>query len=124
MLRWVFLFAAVPALFLLPGMQHEAILHAAEATPWLEIGFILLCPTFMAYFLVQPAIKRIGSELVSIYQYLIPVFATISAVLMKLDTLHWTQVLAMAIIIGGMLLTTIGKRRRVKKSTALESHGN
>ncbi len=124
MLRWVFLFAAVPALFLLPGMQHEAILHAAEATPWLEIGFILLCPTFMAYFLVQPAIKRIGSELVSIYQYLIPVFATISAVLMKLDTLHWTQVLAMAIILGGMLLTTIGKRRRVKKSTALESHGN
>lgn len=75
----------------------------------------------MAYFLVQPAIKRIGSELVSIYQYLIPVFATISAVLMKLDTLHWTQVLAMVIIIGGMLLTTIGKRRRVKKSTAPES---
>lgn len=112
MLRWVFLFAAVPALFLLPGMQHEPIVHTAHAVPWIEIAFILLCPTFAAYFLVQPAIKRIGSELVSLYQYLLPVFATLSAVLMGLDKLHWTQVLAMAIIIGGMVLTNIGKRKR------------
>lgn len=113
MLRWVFLFAAIPALLLLPGMQHMPIVHTASATPWLEIGFVLLCPTFIAYFLVQPAVKNIGSELVSLYQYLIPVFAAISAVLMKLDRLHWTQVGAMVIIVAGMVLTNIGKRRRV-----------
>ena len=112
MLRWVFLFAAIPGLLLLPGMQHLPILHTAEATPWIEIGFILLCPTFIAYFLVQPAIKNIGSELVSLYQYLLPAFATISAVLMGLDKLKWRQVLAMAIIIAGMVLTNIGKRRK------------
>lgn len=113
MLRWLFLFAAIPALLLLPGMQHMPIVHSTSATPWLEIGFVLLCPTFIAYFLVQPAVKNIGSELVSLYQYLIPVFAAISAVLMKLDRLHWTQVAAMAIIVAGMILTNIGKRRRV-----------
>lgn len=112
MLRWVFLFAAIPALLLLPGMQHMPILHTTEAIPWIEIGFILLCPTFIAYFLVQPAIKDIGSELVSLYQYLLPAFATISAVLMGLDRLKWIQVLAMAIIIAGMILTNIGKRRK------------
>lgn len=112
MLRWVFLFAAIPGLLLLSGMQHLPILHTAEATPWIEIGFILLCPTFIAYFLVQPAIKNIGSELVSLYQYLLPAFATISAVLMGLDKLKWIQVLAMAIIIAGMVLTNIGKRRK------------
>ncbi len=112
MLRWVFLFAAIPGLLLLPGMQHLPILHTAEATPWIEIGFILLCPTFIAYFLVQPAIKNIGSELVSLYQYLLPAFATISAVLMGLDKLKWIQVLAMAIIIAGMVLTNIGTRRK------------
>lgn len=112
MLRWVFLFAAIPALLLLPGMQHMPILHTTEAIPWIEIGFILLCPTFIAYFLVQPAIKDIGSELVSLYQYLLPAFATISAVLMGLDKLKWIQVLAMAIIIAGMILTNIGKRRK------------
>lgn len=112
MLRWVFLFAAIPALLLLPGMQHMPILHTSETAPWLEIGFILLCPTFLAYFLVQPAVKDIGSELVSLYQYLLPVFATISAVLMGLDHLKWIQVVAMAVIIIGMVITNIGKRRR------------
>lgn len=113
LLRWVFLFAALPALFIVPGMQVEPILHAAKAVPWIEIAFILFCPTFVAYFLVQPAIKSIGSELVSLYQYLIPVFATISAVLMGLDRLKWVQVVAMIIIVGGMVLTNVGKKRRL-----------
>lgn len=113
LLRWVFLFAAIPGAFLTIGFNHLPILHATVAAPWLEISFILLCPTFIAYFLVQPAIKSIGSELVSLYQYLLPVFATVSAVLMGLDTLRWVQVAAMAVIVGGMVLTNVGKRRRV-----------
>lgn len=116
MLRWVFLFAAIPALFLLIGFDKMPIMHTTEAIPWLEISFILLCPTFIAYFLVQPAIKNIGSELVSLYQYLLPVFATITAVLMGLDRLKWIQVLAMGIIIAGMVLTNIGKKKRMKKT--------
>lgn len=112
LLRWVFLFAAIPAIIFVPGMQKMPILETTSCIPWLEIGFILLCPTFIAYFLVQPAIKSIGSELVSIYQYLLPVFATISAVLMGLDHLKTVQVIAMCVIIIGMVLTNIGKKRR------------
>lgn len=114
MLRWVFLAAAIPGLLLIPGMQDMPLIHIGTATAWVEIGFILLCPTFIAYFLVQPAIKYIGSELVSIYQYLIPVFATISAVMMGIDRLHWVQVAAMAVIVAGMTLTNIGKKRRAR----------
>lgn len=112
LLRWVFLFSAIPGAFLAIGFDKLPILHASVAAPWLEIGFILLCPTFIAYFLVQPAIRSIGSELVSLYQYLLPVFATVSAVLMGLDTLRWAQVAAMAVIIAGMVLINIGKRHR------------
>lgn len=115
LLRWIFLFAAIPSLLLIPGMEKLPILHTHKAIPWIEIGFILLCPTFIAYFLVQPAMKRIGSELVSIYQYLLPVFATISAVLMKIDKLRIVQVIAMVVIVIGMLFTTFGKRKRVEK---------
>lgn len=112
LLRWVFLFAAIPALSLLIGFDKQPIVTTNQFIPWCEIAFILLCPTFLAYFLVQPAIKNIGSELVSLYQYMLPVFATISAVLMGLDHLRWIQVLAMAIIIVGMVLTNVGKRKR------------
>lgn len=114
LLRWVFLFAAIPALLLLIGFDKQPILHSAPAAPWLEIGFILLCPTFIAYFLVQPAIKDIGSELVSLYQYLLPVFATISAVVMGLDRLKWIQVIAMGVIVVGMIITNVGKSRHAK----------
>lgn len=112
LLRWVFLFAAIPALFIAPGMQNMPIAHSTEVIPWLEIGFILFCPTFFAYFLVQPAIRNIGPELSSLYQYLIPVFATVSAVLMGLETLHLSQVAAMAVIVCGMVMTNIGKKKR------------
>ncbi|MDE6544348.1 MAG: DMT family transporter [Muribaculaceae bacterium] len=121
MLRWVFLFSAVPALFLIPGMQTMPILHTTDSAPWLEIGFILLGPTFLAYFLVQPAEKRIGSELVSLYQYLLPVFATITAVVMGLDHLKGIQVISMVIIIAGMVLTNIGKRKRSRKQLPPQS---
>ncbi|MCM1164046.1 MAG: EamA family transporter [Muribaculaceae bacterium] len=111
MLKWVFLFSAIPALFLVPQMRFLPILHTTQAVPWLEISFILFCPTFIAYFLVQPAIRNIGSELVSLYQYLLPVVATISSVLMGLSHLKVLQVVAMAIIIAGMILTNMGKHR-------------
>lgn len=112
MLRWVFLFAALPALFLVPQLLHQPILHTTEAIPWVEISFILLCPTFAAYFLVQPAIRHIGSELVSLYQYLVPVFATVSAVLMGLSHLKWILGIAMLVIVGGMVITNVGKLRK------------
>lgn len=112
LLRWVFGFAAIPAMFLLIGFNRQGIWHAHTAEPWLLISFILFCVTFIAYFLVQPAVKSIGSELVSLYQYLLPVFATITAVIMKLDKLHWIQILAMVIIIVGMICVNIGKKKR------------
>ena len=119
MLRWVFLFSSIPALALVPFSIHQPIFHTTKAVPWIEIAFILFCVTFIAYFLVQPAVKNIGSELVSLYQYLLPVFATISAVLMGLAHLKWMQVIAMLIIIGGMVLTNLGKKRR-KEPTGIK----
>jgi len=118
MLRWVFLFAAIPAICLTIGFDQQPILHSTAAAPWLEIGFILLCPTFIAYFLVQPAIRDIGSELVSLYQYLLPVFATITAVLMGLDRLRIIQIVAMAVIIAGMVLTNKGKLKKQRATSS------
>ncbi|MDE6342797.1 MAG: DMT family transporter, partial [Muribaculaceae bacterium] len=114
MLRWTFLFGSVPALFLLGSFDNIGILHTADCIPWIEIGFIVLGPSFLAYFFLSGALKRIGSELVSLYQYLLPVFATIASVLMGLGHVKWMQVLAMLLIVAGMALTNIGKRRRTR----------
>lgn len=112
LLRWVFLFAALPGLFLVPDLPEMAIWKTGKLVPWLEIGFIVLCPTFLAYLLVQPASKAIGSVLVALYQYLTPVVAALAAIWMGVDHLRGAQVIAMLVIIAGMLLTNWGKKRQ------------
>lgn len=115
LLRWVFLFAALPALALVPSFFDMPLLDAQSPVPWLEIAFILVGPTFLAYLLTQPAIQDIGSVMVSLYQYLTPVVAALSAILMGLEKLHWQQALAMLVIVAGMILTNYGKKRETAR---------
>lgn len=57
LLRWVFFFAALPALFLSPDLFRSPIIHCDKLDPWLWISFILFCPAFISYPLTQPAIS-------------------------------------------------------------------
>ncbi len=114
LLRWVFLFASLPALFLVPDVTRMPILHSTDWAPWLELAFIIVCPTYVAYLLNQPAMRDIGPVLAALYQYVVPVIAAISAVLMGVDTLRWSQVIAMLIIVAGMIMTNMGKKREDK----------
>lgn len=117
LLRWVFLFAAIPALFFVPPLFDAPILHTDHLAPWSEIAFILFCPTFLAYLLQEPAIRMIGPVIDSLYQYLTPVVAAIAAILLGVDQPRWEQGIAMFIIIAGMVLTDRGKKReRPKKA--------
>lgn len=112
MLRWVFLMSCLPMLFLLPSFPEAPLFHRSFSwLPWACVAFVLICPTFLAYFLINPAEKLIGSELVSIYQYFVPVVATIASVVMGLAKIHWIQCLAMVIIVAGMLMTNKAKQR-------------
>lgn len=115
LLRWIFLASFIPCLLFAWSMPHAPMFHGG--LHWGAIGmiaFVVLCPTFLSYLMVNPAIKLIGSELVSLYQYLLPVFATIASVLMGLARLHWMQVIAMLVIIAGMALTNIAKKKSDK----------
>lgn len=123
LLRWVFLFAAVPSLLLIPGMRDERIFHQFSLEAIGEISYILIFPTFLAYFLVQPAIKLIGAELVSLYQYTTPMFAALACALMGLEKLEPSQAIAMAVIILGMILVNAGKKRRLLREEAGEGAG-
>ena len=122
MLRWVFLMSCLPMLFLLPSLPKAEIFHTVEWQPWACIAFILICPTFLAYFLINPAEKLIGSELVSIYQYFLPVVAMIASVIMGVAHIRFIQIVAMIVIIIGMLITTKAKRlQRLHASASVTS---
>lgn len=118
MLRWVFLMSCIPLIFLLPSLPKAEIFHTTDWQPWACIAFVLICPTFLAYFLINPAEKLIGSELVSIYQYFVPVIATIASVIMGIAHIRLIQIVAMVVIIIGMFITDKAKRQQRLRAAA------
>lgn len=121
MLRWVFLMACLPMLLLVGQFPEARIFHEFSWKAWGCIMFVLFCPTFLSYFLINPAEKLIGSELVSMYQYLVPVVAMIASVVMHVASIKLLQVVAMVVIIAGMLMVNIAKRREARRLAAGKS---
>ncbi|MBD5204126.1 MAG: DMT family transporter [Bacteroidales bacterium] len=112
LMKWVFLFTAImslPLLFTLP--HHITLLSNPKPEPLLLIGFIILFPTFYCYLVTPPSIKMVGSDIFSLYQYLVPVITTIVSVLLKIDSFHWYQPVSFVVIVGGVLLSNYAKTR-------------
>lgn len=114
LLRWTFLSCSIMTIpFTLMQVEVAPIWHNAPTEPILLLASVIVFPTFISYLLIPIAVKRIGHELVSMYQYLIPVVATAAAVIMKLDKLHWDQPIAAVIIVLGVYITSIANKRMI-----------
>ena len=114
LMRWVFLAAMLPAVFFIPGLMKSPLCHSGTAEAWGYTAFVVVMATYVAYLLIPPAIKLIGSELVGIYQYLVPVIAIVCCLVLRLEKLQWDQPVAIAIIIAGVWMTNKAKARQVK----------
>lgn len=113
--RWLFLFASVPAAFFIGDIVHAHVWHATTVAPYLYVAFVVVLASFVAYFLVPPSIKDIGDDLVGIYGYTLPVFAAVISIIMGVDHLRWQQPILFAVIILGVVLITIAKRKMKKE---------
>ncbi|MDE6294566.1 MAG: DMT family transporter [Muribaculaceae bacterium] len=112
MMKWIFLFSSIlsiPLIFTV-GKHIPMIAH----TDWKAIGvllFIVLFPTVYCYIVTPPAIRMVGSEIFSFYQYLVPVIAAVVSILLKIDEFHWYQPVSFVIIVAGILLANYAKAR-------------
>ncbi len=114
LMRWIFLYTAILSLPLIFTVGDLHLFDDPKLSPALILAFIILFPTVYCYMVTPPAIRMIGSELLSIYQYLVPVVATIVSLLMKLDKFHWYQPVAFLIIVGGVVLANYAKAGKSK----------
>lgn len=111
LMRWVFLAAMLPALVFVPNLFKSPLLTAGTAQAWGYTAFVVVLATYAAYILIPPAIRLIGSELVGIYQYLVPVIAIVCCMLLRIDRLQWDQPVAIAVIIVGVWMTDRAKAK-------------
>ncbi len=74
---------------------------------YLEITFVVVCTTFVAYLLNSLALKQLSPTTVSIYIYLQPVLASLFAILWGSDYLDKDKIVAALFIFLGVYLVSV-----------------
>ena len=103
-MKWVFtvgFFAVLPY-----GFNDVLVVEWIEISKkiWIEIAFVVIGTSFLAYMLNIYALKRLRASTVGFYIYLQPVLATIIALIMDSDKLDVIKILASLIIFMGVYL--------------------
>ena len=85
---------------------------------YLEIVFVVVCTTFIAYLFNSIALKKLSPTTVSIYIYLQPVLASLFAIFWGSDSLDGKKIIAAIIILFGVYLVSVSslKGRKQKLS--------
>ncbi|MDY3782912.1 MAG: DMT family transporter [Candidatus Cryptobacteroides sp.] len=105
-MKWSFLISAVLSLpFSMKGLLNTDF-AAIPPKVCFEIGYLILCATCMAYFLIPFGQKRLRPTLVSMYTYLQPIIAAVVSISTGIDTLGWQKILATVLIISGVVLVS------------------
>ena len=108
-MKWIFLFAAV---FSLPlaGRELFAFDYSQLSGLYLwELAFLIVCSTFITYFLIPLGQKRIRPTLVSMYSYIQPIIAILISIYVGMDSLSWQKVLAATMVFGGVVLVNYSR---------------
>ena len=108
-MKWIFLFAAA---FSLPLAAHELITFdysLLSGTYLSELAFLIVCSTFITYFLIPLGQKRIRPTLVSMYSYVQPIIAIVISIWVGMDTLSWQKIVAAAMVFGGVVLVNYSR---------------
>ena len=103
-MKWMFLFSAIVAI---PFDIKELVSLNIAALPTkylLELGFLILIATFIAYFLIPIGQKVLRPTVISLYGYLQPIIATIMGIVTGMDRLTWQKVVAAALVFTGVIL--------------------
>ena len=105
-MKWVFLFSLLISLpFTAKGLLTLDYAAIPVSVRW-EIGYLVVFATFIAYTLIPYGQKYIRPTLVSMYNYLSPIIATVVSIWTGLDQITWQKIVAATIIVGGVILVS------------------
>ena len=116
-MKWIFLFSTIVALPL-AGRQLAGIdWCAVPKVQYAELAYLIVCATFISYFLIPLGQKRIRPTLVSMYSYVQPIIAIVISICIGMDTLTWQKVLAALMVFGGVVIVNNSKSATNNQTT-------
>ena len=110
-LKWVSFFGF---LFVLPFTARPMMqIHLNSITPmaWLSIAYIIILNTFVAYLLINFALKSLTATVVSYYSYLQPFIAAVLSVAIGMGGITWPKILAALLIFTGVYMVNRPQRQ-------------
>lgn len=105
-MKWIFLFSALVATPISLRGLIEVDWVAIPAMQYAELAYLIICATFITYFLIPLAQKRIRPTLVSMYSYVQPIIAIAVSIAIGMDTLTWQKALAAVLVFSGVVIVS------------------
>ena len=84
--------------FFVPSFFDRGELSSLSVTGWLIVIFSIIFSIVVAFFIWYRGVSKIGVSRTMIYQYCVPVFASITAYFFLDETLHFSQLIGGSII--------------------------
>ena len=110
-MKWIFLFSAIVATPLSIKGLINVDWAGIPAVQYAELSYLIICATFISYFLIPVAQRRIRPTLISMYSYVQPIIAIAVSIAIGMDTLTWQKVLATALVFGGLVIVSYSRSR-------------
>ena len=105
-MKWIFLFSAVVATPLsLKGLINVD-WAGIPSKQYAELAYLIICATFITYFLIPVAQKRIRPTLISMYSYVQPIIAIAVSIAIGMDILTWQKALATVLVFFGLIIVS------------------
>ncbi len=101
-MKWMFLFSMLVALPFNARHLVQVPFGQMESKVLWQVAYVVVCATFVAYFLIPVGQKRLRPTLVSMYNYTQPIIATLISIIIGLDRMTWQKVVAMVLVFAGV----------------------
>ena len=112
-MKWIFLFSAIVAVpFSTKGLLNTN-WAGIPAIRYAELSYLIICATFISYFLIPVAQKRIRPTLISMYSYIQPIIAIAVSIAIGMDILTWQKALATLLVFGGLVIVNYSRSKSV-----------
>lgn len=117
-MKWMFLFSMIAALlFNAKNLSHIPSVQMQSKVMW-QVAFVVFFATFVAYFLIPIGQKRLRPTLVSMYNYVQPIIATVISIVIGLDRFTWIKGVAMVLVFTGVWIVSQSRAATPEKTSA------
>ena len=117
LMKWMFTYSAICMVPFSYTTVANVDYQALPVSIWLNIAVVVLGGTFFAYLLVPIGQKNLRPTLVTMYNYVQPIVATIITIVVGLDTFGWLKCLAIILVFTGVFI--VNKSRAKEASNSL-----